>query len=222
MKTCRIYRTPRWMEQFFPSITFGGQVRDPEKRIWLTFDDGPDPDSTPALIATLTTLDLPAVFFLRGDKVLEHKSLLKLYGNVRFQIGYHGLTHLPWWWLSPAMLRKEMNPSYCMDTQAFSAPLLLRPPYGRFDFQVLHSCYTLGARMVLWRSVFYDWDAGLDASSLAERILKYIRPGDILVLHDGGINGSILPETLKKVVPLLRNYGYHFSNINTLLNGYAS
>lgn len=204
--TGKTQRTPESLERVFPEVIWGHPDRTGGP-VLFTFDDGPDPESTPALLDVLDRHKTKAVFFVKGERLPSQAELLKRMRKARHHIGYHGLSHKAWWGLGGTMRDVEMNPETLplpQEERTLSdKPFLLRPPFGRFDPAVLTTTKRLGATLMLWRLVVGDWHKGLDADSLIDRLLNTIKSGDIVVLHDGGKNGSLLPRVLDAVLPLL-------------------
>ena len=214
-----VTRVPLFMERLFPSLIWGHPNRC-DGPIYLTFDDGPDPQVTPRLLDCLKRHEVPATFFLLGNKLqVYHKttSLILEYGH---KLGYHGRTHETWWFRSGRRRLREMDPFRIQ--KRFSEwfqneKLLLRPPHGRFDPLVLKSARGLGATVVQFRLVIGDWLPGKTKSMLIHDLLLQARPGDIIALHDGSRNGHLLPHVLDHVIPRWRDRGYTFGRIIDLL-----
>lgn len=205
-----IQRTPESLERLFPEVTWGHPDRE-KGPILFTFDDGPHSEHTPALLDVLERHKVQAAFFLKGERLVGQSQLLARMRKAKHHVGYHGLSHKAWWGLGSTMRNVEMDPSMDPVEEAertFTAePLLLRPPFGRFDPAVLTSARQLGAKLMMWRLVLGDWKKGLTADTLIDRMLTNIKPGDIVVLHDGGIHGALLPRVLDAVIPLLSMQG---------------
>ncbi|MBZ0264230.1 polysaccharide deacetylase family protein [bacterium] len=193
------------------------------RKLYLTFDDGPHPTLTPSICTILMKHQIPATFFVRGDRIRKYNSLFKDFDYNLFQLGYHGLSHTPWWFKSRPELQLEMFPTNdflnLLDHNPLTPPppMLLRPPYGRFGVNALSQVAKSDARLVLWRLVLGDWLPGHTTNSLQNLLLEHVRGGDIIVLHDGGINGKLLPSLLQSVIPILEDRGFSFENLDDLL-----
>jgi len=217
----RVNRTPLFLESLFPSIIWGGADRQ-NGAIYLTFDDGPDPLTTPLILDFLNANRIPAAFFFRGDRIEAHHDLMSQLDFRLHLIGYHGFTHRAWCFLSKNQREKEMNPfshEESILTETYrnqNHPLLLRPPYGRFTLITLRQIKMLKGRLVLWRLVLNDWLSGKIEDQIADDFISQVCPGDIVVFHDGGKNGHLLQRVLEKSIPCLLQSGLHFGSLAEL------
>jgi len=205
-----VQRTPDSFERLFPDAVWGHPDRKNGPML-LTFDDGPDAEATPAILDVLKLHKVKAIFFLLGEKIEGNATLIKRMKREGHYVGYHGADHKAWWMLMRADRRIQMDPSLMpfKEKPAFTpdVPLLLRPPYGRFDFAACAMAEEMNARLVLWRLVVGDWKKVRSNEQLVKRLLDNTKPGDILVLHDGGENGKLLPRLLDTVIPLWKQSG---------------
>jgi peptidoglycan/xylan/chitin deacetylase (PgdA/CDA1 family) len=149
-----------------------------------TFDDGPDPERTPALLDVLARAGAKATFFLVGKCAAAHPDLVRRIAGEGHAIGNHTFTHA---WLPGLSARRiEAELARCQDVLADvtgARPRLVRPPYGQRDFRFYRIARRLGLTPVLWSLDSRDWTG---ASS--ETILRRARragPGDVVLLHDG-------------------------------------
>jgi len=215
-----VLRTPRFLEKLFPSITWGDPdlVKGP---IYLTFDDGPHPGVTDAVLDCLESKGVKAAFFVLGKRIPNQTELLKRILSSGHQIGYHGMTHDRWWFTSVKKRKYEMDPEQVsgIDTQWLfqDSQLLLRPPFGRFDQFVISEAKKMNAKLVQFRFVVGDWLPDTDYSTLKKRLIQGTRPGDIIVLHDGSRNGHLLPALLDEMIDYWRENGFTIGNLNNLV-----
>ncbi|MCB2198022.1 polysaccharide deacetylase family protein [bacterium] len=216
-----VRRTISVLENAFPTMTWG----DPDRKtgpVYLTFDDGPDPENTVPILEVLEKHGIQGCFFLLGDRIPAAPEVVDRILSGGHRIGYHGMTHKTWWFQSPTRLGIETDPmllSKMMDNpfeDVRTQPLLLRPPFGRFDLTLLERARQLGAHVVMYRLVIGDWIEDQDADRISGKLLLNTRPGDIVVLHDGGSNGHLLADALERVIPLWKMKGYTFGDINQL------
>ena len=215
-----VQRTPEVFLRMFPNVVWTHPDRE-HGPLLLTFDDGPDPVATPLVLDALKRHKVKAAFFLRGDKI---EGQAKLIGRMRREghaVGYHGASHTAWWFLSRFQRGVEMNPAILPLTQGSpfegDLPLLLRPPFGRFDYAAVATAEELEAQLILFSLVVSDWKEGVSVSQISERLLKNAQPGDIIALHDGGINGQLLPRVLDTVLPLWTYAGLGTGSIEQFL-----
>lgn len=195
-------------------------VRTGEKRMALTFDDGPDPETTPLLLDLLARWNAKATFFVIGARAERHPDLMARIVAEGHEVGNHAWDHRS----LPSLDAREIE-SQIDRTKALLAPhgqTLMRPPYGDQTFRVGWISRRLGYRTVLWSVAGDDWRDD-DADAIADRILSQAAPGAIVLLHDS-LYTCERPEyrnrapTLKAVARVLaRLPDYRFVTVSELL-----
>jgi peptidoglycan-N-acetylglucosamine deacetylase len=152
-----------------------------EKRIALTFDDGPDPASTPAILDALARRGMRATFFLVGERAARHPDLVRRIAAEGHEIGNHSWDHPS----LPTLPSREVE-DQLRRARAALAPhghRLMRPPFGNQTLRTWLAARRLGYRVVIWTVMGEDWqDDG--AETIAARILARAAPGTIVLLHD--------------------------------------
>jgi len=174
----------------------------------LTFDDGPDPARTPALLDTLAELHAPATFFLLGSQVDAHPELAARIAREGHELGNHTYSHR---YLPLARSRSVAGELAATDAAIARAtgitPTLARPPYGGRSPANVRAFARGGKRVVLWDVNSFDWK-GADAPDIAARVLARVRPGSIVLLHEARTGGERTIEAVRLLVPELRARGY--------------
>jgi len=216
-----VNRIPKFIQRIFPNMIWG-HPNTSNGPVYLTFDDGPDEVNTLKILDILDKHAVKGTFFLLGEKLVANVAITHEIVERGHAIGYHGLTHKAWWFLMSAQRRTEMDPKFlALEKNPFCEtagyPLLLRPPYGRYDFATLATAHDLEAAIIQWRIVVGDWIRGKSVDSIVSSLLKSVIPGDIVVLHDGGQNGLLLPEVLDQVLPIWKMKGMEIGHIPELL-----
>lgn len=156
-------------------------VKTPSKVISLTFDDGPDPETTPRLLDALAEVGAKATFFVIGSRAERHPDLIARILAEGHEIGNHTFSHPSLPTASPDRIETEIA-----RTRLLLAPAggkLMRPPYGDQTFAVNRTARKLGYRVVLWSINGKDW-LDHDAVTLTERVCDQAEPGAIVLLHD--------------------------------------
>ena len=156
-------------------------VRTDEKLIALTFDDGPDPDSTPRLLEVLARHGATATFFMVGARAARHPELVERIAAAGHEIGNHSWDHP-----SLPRLSSELVADQLRRARTVLAPrgrALMRPPYGHQDLRTHRVARRLGYRPVFWNVSGEDWQ-GTDAETIAGKVLDKAGPGSIVLLHD--------------------------------------
>lgn len=150
----------------------------------LTFDDGPDPDATPAVLDALDAAGLKATFFVVGEQLARHHSIAREARARGHQLGLHGAAHPRHVNLSPPAARDEVARGVgAFEVAVGERPTLFRPPYGRFSKHSYEACLKLGLRPVYWSAWGLDWEE-VPAPRIAALATNGLEPGAILVLHD--------------------------------------
>ena len=151
----------------------------------LTFDDGPHPEGTPAVLDCLARAGATATFFLVGEQVERHGSLAAEVAAAGHTVGVHAHRHRNLLRLTPLQLAADLDRAADVIAGATGSPLRVhRPPYGVFSPLGLRMVRRRGWRPVLWSRWGRDWSARATARSIADRLTRRLTAGDILLLHD--------------------------------------
>lgn len=148
----------------------------------LTFDDGPDPDATPAVLDALERAGLRATFFMVGEQLLVHHELGRAVADAGHGVALHGFRHV-----EPDELENPRDDLLrgldAIESATGARPGLCRPPYGRFSEASFAACRELGLEPVYWSAWGMDWEP-LPADRIAELVARDLAPGAIVLLHD--------------------------------------
>jgi peptidoglycan/xylan/chitin deacetylase (PgdA/CDA1 family)/sulfur carrier protein ThiS len=176
----------------------------------LTFDDGPSPVYTPRILAVLERLHVPATFFAIGYLAAAYPDIIRAELAAGMDVGNHTYNHpeVPPFNQLPARLRNDELELSRDDLQAAGAsPALFRPPAGSNSPAVVASAERLSERVVLWSIDPGDWKPGMTSAAIARAVLGAVRPGSIVLLHDGGGNRRATVAALPAIVNGLRRRG---------------
>lgn len=181
-----------------------------ERAVALTFDDGPSPQYTPRILAALTKLRVHATFFVIGYLAEANPDLVHQELRLGMTVGNHSYNHPevpPFAQLPQQLLTDEIALGEQVLSRLGAQPRLFRPPGGSTSPQVVHAAAALGQRVVLWSVDPADWSPGSSAKEIAKRVLSAVRPGSIVILHDGGGNRSATLAALPKIIRGIRQRG---------------
>ncbi len=160
----------------YPEAIF--RIKRDEKLLYLTFDDGPDPDSTPGLIDLLAVHNVKGLFFCDGRAAQKYPELVDLIIANGHITGNHGFDHLDGWRTSTKRYVEDISKA-----NELTGSLFFRPPYGHMkidQYRKLKDKF----KIVLWDIMPYDFDNNFGSEKTLKVLMKKIRPGSIIVLHD--------------------------------------
>jgi peptidoglycan-N-acetylglucosamine deacetylase len=166
--------------------SLGVQLRqEGEAGVALTFDDGPHPQGTPAVLETLRGAGAPATFFLAGEQVLRRPSLVAEIVAAGHRVELHCHRHRNQLRLGARQLLEDADRAKAaIEDASGQAVGDYRPPYGIFSAIGLRAVRSRGWRPVLWSQWGRDWTRRATPVSIARRATAGARAGDILLLHD--------------------------------------
>lgn len=186
------------------------------RAVALTFDDGPWPLDTKRVLAVLKRFHVPATFFMVGSLVERDPNIARAVKAAGYPIGDHSYDHP----ISPALadLSPEKITAEIADAKdALSAigiePTLFRPPGGSYDDFVVQEARREGMRVVMWSVDPEDWRSGSTAKEVAKSVLFHVRPGSIILLHDGGGDAAHTIKALPSIIRGIRKMGLTFTTV---------
>ncbi len=176
----------------------------------LTFDDGPNPDSTPIILDALKQNGAKATFFEVGRLIVGQENYLRRMQAEDDEIGNHTWAHPHLTKLTPEQVDQQIQQTQQAITAiGLPAPTLFRPPYEDINPQLLSQIHLA---VILWNVDPKDW-AQKDSDSVARIVEQQIKPGAIIVMHDKKVTAGAVDKILKD----LRGK-YRFVTVSTLLN----
>lgn len=174
------------------------------REIYLTFDDGPDPEWTPRVLDALADAQMPATFFVIGEQALRAPALVKRIAVEGHALGNHTFSHRHPWTLTPRAARAQVRDgAQAVADVAGSAPRFFRPPHGRRRACMTEQAEALGERVVLWDVSAIDWGPLARVEAIAQR-LDHVQSGDVVLMHDGR-NRRNRPDQLLQTLPVFLN-----------------
>ncbi len=151
----------------------------------LTFDDGPHPQGTPAVLEILARERVSATFFLVGEQVRRDPGLAREIIDAGHGIGLHCDRHRNLLRLAPRQVRADIARAQEAIEQATGRSVrLYRPPYGVLNASALRIARAHGWRTLLWSHFGKDWQAQATPESIAARVTLGAGEGSVLLLHD--------------------------------------
>ena len=182
------------------------------KMVALTFDDGPDPKTTPQALDILKKYGAKATFFMVGQNIAGNEAIVKRVHNEGHQIGIHTWDHPVLTKLPLESAQKEI-----LDTQTAInnvigiKPTITRPPYGAINATIQNS---VDQSFIMWNVDSLDWKTR-NTKAIMQEIAK-TQPGSIILMHD--IHQTSI-DALPSVLEYLKSNGYTLVTVDELLEG---
>ncbi len=190
-------------------------VETNEKKIAISFDAAWGNDDTEQLINILGEYDVPATFFVVGAWVDKYPESVKQLSDAGHQIMNHSNTHPYMSRLSLAQVTDEINScNQKIEKITGVKPNLLRPPYGDYNDQLVSALETQGMYCIQWSVDSLDWKDSATPENIAERVIKKVKNGSIVLFHN---DADHTPAALPTILKTLKEQGYQFVFINDLI-----
>lgn len=203
-------KTPWWLKRIYDSYTWS--MPSNEKKLYLTFDDGPHPEATPFVLKQLKQHNALATFFCIGKNVVAHPDIYNQIMNEGHVTGNHTYNHLNGW--------KTSNELYMKDIALASKEInsnLFRPPYGRItSFQAKNLKAVMQGKepkVIMWDILSADFDADCSAEQCLANVILPTVPGSIIIFHDSEKAFPKLQYVLPRMLKYFSEKGYLFKSI---------
>ena len=194
-----------------------------EKKIYLTFDDGPHPTITPKVLEILKNFNAKATFFCVGNNVKKYKDTFEMIKKEGHSVGNHTFNH------EKGLITKTKDyVNSVIEADALIQSPLFRPPHGRIKFsqirelkkklrisesQKLRNLETQQLKIVAWTVISYDWDKSLTPDDCYNNVIKNAGDGSIIVFHDSEKAVNNMIPALIKVLEYYSDKGYTFEKL---------
>ncbi len=186
------------------------------KLVALTFDDGPWPQSTARILNILRQEGVHATFFMLGNQAKRYPDLAKRVVAEGHTVGNHTLGHRELSAVSQAEVRRQILGGKRAIWHATGVETnLLRPPYGAMDSDAWRVVRRLNQNAVLWDVDSEDWTKP-GTKKIVNGVVRAVRPGSVVLFHDGGGDRRQTAAALKYVIRKLRARGYTFVTIDEM------
>ncbi|MBQ8401437.1 MAG: polysaccharide deacetylase family protein [Clostridia bacterium] len=188
-----------------------------EKKIALTFDDGPHPVYTREILDILSEYGIRATFFCIGVNAEQYPSLVQEEIAAGHEIGNHTYGHRNLRSVSGEGVREEiLGMEEVLWEVTESRPHLFRPPGGQYCDEVCRAAAELEYTVILWSVDTRDW-AHTPVPEIVENVMTNTEEGDIILFHDFVSGESPTPEALRRILPELIEQGYEFVTVSELV-----
>ena len=197
-----IEQPAKWLRWIYPKALW--RMDEHEHAVYLTFDDGPIPESTPFILKTLREYGVKATFFMVGENVLRYHNLYNQIVEEGHQVGNHTFNHLGAF--------RHWSLTYVMNTQKANELIhahLFRPPHGWMRSST-YWWISMKYQIVMWDLVTRDYSKWLTAEDVLNNVKRYARNGSIITFHDSLKSIDKLHYALPKALEWLKEQGYEF------------
>jgi peptidoglycan/xylan/chitin deacetylase (PgdA/CDA1 family) len=192
------------------------RFRPTGKVVALTFDDGPWPTHTGQILKVLQEEGVDATFFMLGRQVDRNPGIARRAVDEGNEVGVHSYSHRPFPDLTAKQVRSEVKRSRESVKRATGrSTLLLRPPYGSMNGRAWKAVRDTGAHVVMWDVDSRDWTKP-GAKRIEKTVLRTVRPGSVILFHDGGGNRAQTVSAVRGVIRELKARGYQFVTVGEL------
>lgn len=179
----------------------------------LSYDDGPDPKTTPRLLAILKEKNVQATFFMTGSNAIAAPATARQVAEAGHAVGNHTFSHPYLTKLTPAAIRSEIDRTdAAIRTATGSAPSIMRPPYGAADAAVQSA---VGKPLIIWAIDSLDWQSK-NPAVFVPKVLKEITPGAVVLMHD--IDATTIAGQ-QELITNLQAQGYRLVTVPQIFDG---
>ncbi len=209
-------KTPSILKQFFSSYTWDFYERRNERKIYLTFDDGPIPDVTEYVLEQLDKFEAKATFFCIGDNIQKHPNIFNQIITQDHAIGNHTMSHLKAWKSDPESYIDNIlacERIILENSEVKNTAKIFRPPYGQISYSKFKTLEKMGYRIILWDVLSKDWEQTLSPKDCLQNVIKNAQNGSIIVFHDSIKASKNLKFALPKVLEYFAERDFIFEKI---------
>lgn len=199
-----LHYSPFWLKAFYSGFVWHIPTR--EKKIYLTFDDGPIPDITEFVLDTLDKFSAKATFFCIGDNVRKNPEIFRKVLKNGHSVGNHTFNHMNGW--------KSENADYIENfikcrQQMVLETTLFRPPYGRIK-KAQSMLMPKDQKIIMWDVLSGDFSPEITPEVCLAKTIKYTRPGSIVLFHDSIKASTNMQYALPRFLDHFSQMGYRF------------
>ena len=197
-------KTPSIFQKLFPSLIW--KMDTTEKKVWLTFDDGPHPKTSPFILDLLNENNIKATFFCLGKNIDKYPNLLARIKVEGHSIGNHSYSHINGF--------KGCSKKYLKDIEKCQKLIpetrLFRPPFGKlYPWQINKLKHQY--KIIMWDVMAWDFDNNISPERCLKNVTDTVKEGSVIVFHDNEKSFKNLQYALVKTINHLKEKGFIFS-----------
>ena len=207
-------RTPRIMMRLFSEYTW--RFSSKQKKLFLTFDDGPTPEITPFVLDQLKKYNAKATFFCIGKNIEKHPDIFKQIIEDGHAIGNHTHNHLKGWKTKTNKYLDDVlqcEKTISKTTKNSSKPRLFRPPYGKIKRKQAKRLIMNNYKVIMWDVLSADFDTKVSKQQCFQNVVKHSKNGSVIVFHDSIKASKKMQYALPQFLEIFSKKGYIFSKI---------
>jgi peptidoglycan/xylan/chitin deacetylase (PgdA/CDA1 family) len=191
----------------FPSILWHTSAQS----IHLTFDDGPHPVATPAVLKALSRRGIHATFFFLGENIARLPDLAREVVRAGHAVGSHGVTHRSLFLKVKSYQHEQiLRGKAIIEEILYEDTRIFRPPFGHFDFQTLSICSSEKIKLVLWDVDMRDFRLKRTGKSVGGAVNR-VRQGSVVLFHDNDLTAGSIETMTASILDQLLDRGHQFS-----------
>lgn len=190
------------------SKLFVWTIPNKNKIIYLTFDDGPNPEVTPLVLDVLDQYDATATFFCVGENVERYPDLFNEIKNRGHNVGNHTYNHLKGFQTDTKTYIENVEKA-----DKLVKSKLFRPPYGRIKWRQARKL-SKKYQVIMWSLLTYDYDSSVDVAEIVDEVQKKSKSGDIVLFHDSLKAKKNVLEALPLVLQFWKAEGFKVEKIS--------
>lgn len=210
-----LFKIPAIIEWLYPEATWHADRA--EKKIFLTFDDGPVPGVTDHILSVLSEHNVRATFFCVGENIVKHPDTFQKILQEGHAVGNHTYNHLNGWKVGEeAYIENIRRCDEVINDAGYTGQYrLFRPPYGRIKRKTLRKL-TNRYKVIMWDVLSYDFSHRIDAGTSLAKSIQYTRNGSIIIFHDSAKAFVKNKLIISQYIRYFKDKKYEFCNINEL------
>lgn len=193
------------------------RVDTQEKAIALTFDDGPKPGRTQAILKILEQEKIPATFYLNGKGMERNPNETELLVASGHELGNHSYSHPRMVWMPYSTVADEIeSTTKVLRDFGYQGEIRFRPPYGKSFITLPLYLKNHNIQTVTWDVAPEHFDGSDTPENIYKRTMEQVKPGSIILLHVMYGDGSAL-KAVPKIIHALKDQGYEFKTVEQLI-----
>ena len=197
---------PKIIKRIFPELIWHIDSED-DRAVYLTFDDGPNPETTPWILETLSKYDAKATFFCLGKNAEQHPDVFRMILDGGHAVGNHTYSHQKGWEMRTGRYVEDVDLA-----DNFIRSNLFRPPYGRIKPRQIRRI-SERYKLIMWDVLSRDYSQFVSPRACVKNVTNYVKGGSVVVFHDSRKAYRNMSYALPRVLEHIRAQGLRCDKI---------